>query len=266
MKKSNIIIKLRAILVIGLLCLCLTPFMIFAQGSGEAVDLGDDGFNPLTDDITKKIPELELLIDAAVQNSHRLKYWDKQISISEYNLKTSKRDWARYLSFSGSVQEGSWTSLSYVEDQLGNSVGTLGSTDQTRWSVGLAVRLPLINLIDYKNQTNIAKVQIESKMEEKLEAKQNIRAQVITLYNELVIQQKMLQLDIDNIEYQALTSEMAEKEYQQNKITLTDMSRVRDDLSRARGRYVTTKINFINAYVMLQEITGIKFSELNNWE
>jgi outer membrane protein TolC len=258
-------IKKISILVVGMLYLCFSPLLIDAQ-VGEQVDLGEEGFNPITDDITKKIPTLEVLIESAMMNSHRIRYWDKQIKLSEYNLKTTKRDWARYFSFSGSIQEGSWTSLSMVEDQLGNSIGTLGTTDQTRWSVGLVVRVPLINLIDYKNQTNIAKVEIESKIEEKLEEKRGIRAQVITLYNELVIQQKMLQLDIDNIEYQTLTTEMAEKEYEQNKISLTDMARVNDELSMARGRYVTTKINFINTYVMLQEITGVKFSELNNWE
>jgi len=255
----------KSILIFGMLYLCLSPILLFAQ-VGEEVDLGEEGFNPITDDITKKIPSLDVLIESAMESSHRLKYYDKQIMLSKYNLKTAKRDWARFLSFSGSLQEGSWTSLSFVEDQLGNSVGTLGTTDQSRWSVGLALRVPLLDVIDYKNQTNIAKVQIESKMEEQLEEKRAIRAQVISLYNELVIQQKMLQLDIDNIEYATLASEMAEKSYQQNKVSLGEVSRVRDNLSRARTRYVTTKIDFINAYIMLQEITGIKFSELNDWE
>ena len=253
------------ILIIGMLSIFLIPDILMAQ-TAKNVESDDEGFNPLTTDITKKIPSLEVLIESAISNSHKLKYLQNQVKLSGYNLKTAKRNWAKYFSFAGSVQEGSWTSLSFVEDQFGNSVGTLGSTDQTRWTIGLQLRLPVINIIDYKNQTNIARVQIESKIEQKLDAVKDIRAEVITLYNELVIQQEMLRIDIDNIEYASLASEMAEREYEQNKITLGEMSRIRDVLSRARSRHVTTKINFINAYVMLQEITGVKFSELNNWE
>lgn len=266
MEYSNISSYIKGILRIGMLCVCLLPLVLFGQGQGESVSIGEDGVNPLTDDITKKIPSLEGLIESAILNSHRLKYYDKEISMTEYLLKTTKRDWANYVIMSGAITEGSWTSLTFVEDQLGNEVGSLGSTNQSRYSVGLSVRLPLISVIDYTNQTKIAKMKIESKMEEKLDEQQTIRAQVINLYNELIIQQNMLKLDIDNIDFSTLTSEMAQRQFQDGKISLADMSRVQDNLARSRYRYVRTKIGFINAYVMLQEITGIKFAELNNWE
>jgi len=249
-----------------MLYLCLLPLFVLPQGKGESVDLGEEGINPLTDDITKKIPELEALIDAAIQNSHRLKYWEKEIAISEYELKSTKREWSNYLMLNGEFKEGSWTSLVFVEDQLGNEVGTLGTTDQTRYSVGLTLRLPVLKIWDYNNSAKIAKMQIESNIEKQLEDKQNIRAEVINLYNELIIQQNMLKLDIDNIDFGTLTSEMAQRQFQDGKISLADMSRVQDNLARAKYRYVRTKIGFINAYVMLQEMTGIKFAELNDWE
>lgn len=266
MKLNNISSMFKGILFIGMLCLCFAPSIVLSQGSGESVDLGDEGFNPLTDDITKKIPTLDVLVDSAVYNSHRLRYWDKEISITEYELKTQKRDWANYFAIGGDYKEGSWTSLTFVEDQFGNSVGTLGSTNQSRYNIGVSFRLPIMGVVDYNNQVKIAKMRIESKMEQKFEEQKSIRTEVINLYNELVIQQKMLMLDIDNIEYLTLTTEMADKEYQNNNISLADMARVRDNLARARYRYVRTKINFINAYVMLQEVTGVRFADLNNWE
>ncbi len=266
MINRKILNSIKDVLFIGILCLYFVPFNAFSQGVGESVNLGDEEFSSLTDDITKKIPALEILIDSAVYNSHRLRYWDKEIGITEYELKTQKRDWANYFAISGDYKEGSWTSLTFVEDQLGNSVGTLGSTNQSRYNVGISLRLPVIDMIDYKNKVKISKMKIESKMEQRLEEKQSIRTEVINLYNELVIQQKMLMLDIDNIEYLTLTTEMADREYQNNNISLADMARVRDNLARARYRYVRTKINFINAYVMLQEVTGVKFADLNNWE
>ena len=47
-------IKGKSILLSGMLYLCLVPALLFSQGAGESVDLGEEGFNPLTDDITKK--------------------------------------------------------------------------------------------------------------------------------------------------------------------------------------------------------------------
>lgn len=266
MKQFNIAIILKSILIIGVLCLYFVPANGYTQGSGESVDLGDEGFNPITDDITKKIPSLEMLIDSAIFNSHRLRFWDKEVAISAYELRSAKREWTNYFYVTGEFKDGNTQSLVFIEDQLGNSVGTLGNTDLTRYSFGVMVRMPVYRMWNHNNKTKIAKMQIESNMEKQLEDKKIIRAEVINLYNELVIQQNMLKLDIDNIDFSTLTAEMAKKQFQDGEITLVDMSRVQDNLARARYRYVRTKLGFVNAYVMLQEITGIKFAELNNWK
>jgi len=257
----------KCILFMGMLFLYFAHLPSVAQGVGEQINLNKDaGFDPLTDDITKKIPSLEVLIDSAIINSHRMRYWDKEITITEYETKSIKRDWANYFAIGGDYKDGRTTSLVFVEDQMGNEVGTLGTTNQARYSLGITFRIPLIAPLDYNNQIKIGKMKIESKIEQKLTEQQALRTEVINLYNELVINQKMLKLDIDNIEYLELTSEMAGTEYSNNKLSLFDLSRARDNLARARYRYVRTKIMFVNAYVMLQEVTGVTFAELNNWE
>ncbi len=223
-------------------------------------------FNPLTDDITKKIPPLDVLIDSALINSHRLKYWDKEIKITEYELKSIKNDWSKGVSVQGAITEGAWTSLVYVQDQFGNEVGTLGTTNQGRYSIGLNLRLSLQDMLDRGNKIKLNKMRIESNIEKMLEDRQAIRANVINLYNEVIIQQNMLKLDIDNIEFYELTAEMADREFQNGKISLGELSQIKDGLTRAKYRTVDSRTGFINAYIMLQEVTGIKFNELNNWK
>jgi len=255
-------------LTIKLFKLFLILFIVFI-GNLRAQEIqvsNETVFNPITDDITKKIPPLDVLIDSALINSHRLKYWDKEIKITEYELKTIKREWTDHLSIQGDAIEGTWTSLVFVHDQYGNEVGTLGTTDQGRYSVSVTLRMPLMSLWDRGNKIKLQKTRIESNIEKMKEDRQSIRANVINLYNELLIQQNMLKLDIDNIEFSELTAEMADIEYQNGKINLSDLSRIRDNLNRAKYRYVDSKTGFIKAYVMLQELTGIKFNELNNWE
>ena len=257
---DNISYKQLSLVFIILVLLSASINAQVVQVSNESV------FNPLTDDITKKIPPLEVLIDSALINSHRLKYWDKEIKITEYELKSAKRDWSKDIFFTGEIREGAWTSLVYVQDQYGNEVGTLGTTNQGRYSFGVGLRLPVLDLWDRGNQVKLYKMRVERNIEKMQEDRQIIRADVINLYNKLIIQQNMLKLDIDNIEFSELTAEMADKEFQNGKTTLADLSRIYDNLARARYRYVDSKTGFINAYVMLQEITGIKFNELNNWE
>ncbi len=260
MKLYSIILKQFTVI---LLLILLLPSNILAQ---EVSVSNESIFNPLTDDITKKIPSLDVLIDSALINSHRLKYWDKEIKITEYELKSAKRDWSKAIYFTGEAKEGTWTSLVFVQDQFGNEVGTLGTTDQGRYSIGLGLRLPISDLWDRGNQIKLNKMRVERNIEKMLEDRQTIRANVINLYNEVIIQQNMLKLDIDNIEFSELTAEMADREFQNGKISLADLSRIRDNLARARYRFVDSQTGFINAYVMLQELTGIKFNELNNWE
>jgi outer membrane protein TolC len=250
-------------IVFASLLLFALPFKLDAQDIKVS---NENVFNPITDDITKKIPSLDVLIDSALINSHRLKYWDKEIKITEYELKSIKRDWSKSVTLQGMVSEGAWTSLVFIQDEYGNEVGTLGTTNQGRQTVSINLRLPILDLWDRGNLIKIGKMRVERNMEKMLEDRQNIRANVINLYNDLIIQQNMLKLDIDNIEFSELTAEMADREFQNGKIGLDDLSRIRDNLARARYRYVDSKTGFINAYVMLQELTGIKFNELNNWE
>lgn len=259
-KPYNIITKLFSLV---LLVNVLFPLNLMAQDIQVS---NENVFNPLTDDITKIIPPLDVLIDSALYNSHRLRYWDKEIKINEYELKSTKRDWSRNITLQGSGTEGTWTSLVFVQDQYGNEVGTLGTTNQGRYTIGLNLRLPLLDIWDRGNRIKINKMRMESNIEKMLEDRQSIRANVINLYNELIIQQNMLKLDIDNIEFYELTAEMADREFQNGKISLVDLSRVKDALTRAKYRNVDSKTGFINAYIMLQELTGIKFNELNNWE
>ena len=259
-KLYSIIIKQFSFVLLVVILLPLNSFSQTIQVSNQ------DIFNPLTDDITKKIPPLDVLIDSALINSHRLKYWDKEIKITEYELKSSKRDWAKTITLQGAITEGAWTSLVFIQDEYGNEIGTLGTTNQGRQTVGLNLRLSLLDLWDRGNKIKLNKMRVERNIEKMLEDRQSIRANVINLYNEVIIQQNMLKLDIDNIEFSELTAEMADVEFQNGKISLTDLSRVRDNLARARYRFVDSQTGFINAYVMLQELTGIKFNELNNWE
>ncbi|RLD38300.1 MAG: hypothetical protein DRI74_04295 [Bacteroidetes bacterium] len=259
--------KLYYIILKQLSVILLITALYPSNSTAQEISISNENvFNPLTDDITKKIPPLDVLIDSALINSHRLKYWDKEIKITEYELKSAKRDWAKGIYFTGEAREGTWTSLTFVQDEYGNEVGTLGTTDQGRYSIGLGLRLPVQSFWDRGNQIKLNKMRIERNIEKMLEDRQTIRANVINLYNELIIQQNMLKLDIDNIEFSELTAEMADREFQNGKISLADLSRVRDNLARARYRFVDSQTGFINAYVMLQEITGIKFNELNNWE
>ncbi|MBN1650447.1 MAG: TolC family protein [Bacteroidales bacterium] len=259
--------RLSGFFISLLMLLLLFPKTLVSQELANEIKVSNESvFNPITDDITKKIPPLDVLIDSALINSHRLKYWDTEIKITEYELKSAKRNWANGIFIQGDAKEGTWTSLSYVQDQYGNEVGTLGTTDQGRYTIGLGLRVPLVDLWDRGNKIKLNKMRIERNIEKMQEDRQAIRANVINLYNELLIQQNMLKLDIDNIEFSELTAEMADKEFQNGKISLSDLSRIRDNLNRARYRYVDSKTGFIKAYVMLQELTGIKFNELNNWE
>ena len=95
-------------------------FLLPIQNIAQEVAVSKENiFNPLTDDITKKIPPLDVLIDSALINSHRLKYWDKEIKITEYELKSTKRYWSNSISINGELKEGKWTSLVFVQDEYG---------------------------------------------------------------------------------------------------------------------------------------------------
>lgn len=223
-------------------------------------------FNPVVDDITLRIPVLEDLIDSAIVHSAKLKAADAFTYIYKYETKTAQRQWMENLYFDATFDKDYWDALTHNSTDRGEVYTILGIQDNFRALVGLQVRMPLDDIWDRRNRVKTARKWIEKSISEKNDAVLEIRKDIIEQYNKLIINQRILKIANDNQIYMSLQMAMAERDFVNGQISLYELCRLNEMNRKSVYDFETARYEFYNAYMILQELVGIKFNVINSIE
>ena len=223
-------------------------------------------FNPMIDDITLRIPPLNDLIDSAIVHAPLLKAIDADIYISKYGIKTARREWMQnlYLDFGAGIDY--FDGLTHNQTNLGDVNSVLSTQDVNRYAIGATIRMPMDDLWDRRNRVKSATKLVERGISERDYQIQEMRKAVIEQYNKLIINQRILRIANDNQIFMGMQMALAEKEFLNGQLTLYELARLNEMNRKAVTDFETSRNEFYNAYMILQEIVGIRFNVINNIE
>lgn len=249
--------------------LTLFIFLIFIsftlQSRGQDVE-GSVAFNPLLDDITQRIPPLQDLIDSAMIHSPLLKEADANIAIYRYKVTTQKREWMRNFYVDFNVTNFLYDGLTKNQTDYGIPSNVLTTQNIYNALAGLSIRLPMDYFWDRGNRIKTAKKEMEKAMAAKDNYTLEMRKSIILQYNQLIITQKVLKIANDNQISMQLQKDMGEKEFLNGQMTLYELASISEMNRRAVTDFEQARIEFYNAYMILQEIVGIRFNVINKIE
>ncbi|OFY09125.1 MAG: hypothetical protein A2X11_02525 [Bacteroidetes bacterium GWE2_42_24] len=226
----------------------------------QEVDDSTFVFNPIIDDITKRIPPLETLIDSAIANSPYLKNRNNMVTKMQYEFKSAQRKILNSMSVSGSMNYGrnSFSTLSDIVSVIESS-----TQDNFVYNVGLSVRLSIFDIANRRNELNIARKEIEESINSLEEKVFEIKKEVTFQYNDLILKQKLLKIASDNMLTSQMRMVMIEQKFLNNEIALEELSRIMEWHSDAQIAYETAAIELMNAYILLELTCGLKFNLMN---
>jgi outer membrane protein TolC len=256
----------------GFLTVLLLTYLLTipGQSAAQAPDrAGMDtiaAFNAFVDDITLRIPPLEDLIDSAIVFSPLLQAQDADIALWKYRIKTARRDWMQNLFLDGHLQTDVWDAYTNNKTSYGDDNTILSYQNNYRAMTMLSVRLPLDDLWDRRNRIKTATKEVERSMAVKSNLILELRKSLILLYNTLIVNQRKLKIANENVIANALQKDLAEKEFLNGQSSLYELARINEMYRKAVYDYEDARIEFYNAYMLLQEITGIKFNTINKIE
>jgi outer membrane protein TolC len=248
----------RKLLLFVLLLMVIAQRHSFGQEANA-----DEEFNPIVDDITKRIPNLEALVDSAVANSPYLKFRDAEIEVANYKYLNERSQLLRNIGFSVETRYGMLNN--YSENYSGIVSVPVGGTlsNQFQYGAGAYIKIPLYDLTNRKNTNKLAKKEIEQAINHRNELIHEIKRDVIVQYNDLILRQKLLKISSDNMLTSEMQLKMAEKQFMSGSLPLGEMSRMMDINARARMEFEQQKTAFITAYQLLEVTVGLKFNLLN---
>lgn len=213
--------------------------------------------NPILTDISEILPPLEVLFDSAYETVASYKAKSYNVTYQSTQITTVQRSWLKYLGLEAYYNYGTADYNSFL-----NNVGSNSTQVTSRYTLGAAVKLPVFDIINRKNSIKAEKIRYEFFVNEAETEKQLVRKSVIESYYALILKQKLFKIASENYIEGKMQAEMAEKQFTNGEIPIYEFSRIKSIKNSSQMQYETLKSEFTLAYLLLQEITGIKFNQL----
>lgn len=220
-------------------------------------------FDPLKDDIVEKIQPLSALIDSALKYDPYYRFRDLQVVVNQCKLKAEQSYWLRNLGIQSDVRYGTFNNFSTNTAEGQNPDYLATQTNQWNWGVGAYIKFPFIDLVSRKSQITLAKTEIEQAKSMAQLRRNEVRELIIKQYNELVLKQNLLKIKAKYLALISANNMLVEKEFQNGVADLSEYTRISGINESAQTEFEIARIEFITAYMLLEEYAGFKFNTSN---
>jgi len=217
-------------------------------------------FDIMADDITEILPPLSVLIDSAIVHDSYVQFRRLQVEVNRYKLNATRNQWQRNLGVQSDIRYGTFDNFS-INETGGQTPTTFGTTrNEMKYGYAAYLKFPLYDLTSRKTQKKLAQAEIEQAESMAQNQADETRRKVIQQYNNLVLTQRLLKIKSKYYETSKLNLQMTEKEFVNGVIPITEYSRISEIATRAEADFETARMNFTNAYMLLEDLVGFKLN------
>jgi outer membrane protein TolC len=234
-------------------------FLLFINLSAVSQNSDSLAYNILFNE--SFLPPLNVLIEAAKEHSPLLKQYNAEIAIREMKNKSLKRNWSKYISIGTSVQYGTYDNyaLNSYSDGL-NTLGAITTGQQSRYSIGVFVNLPIYSIYNRNNEINIGQKELGQVRFEKEQMTEQLVNQVVEQYSNVLLARKILILRNDNLNSINLQLAMSEKKFKSGQIKLSELVVIQGIQTKAKIDLEKEKNNLYKSLSLLEQTCGIKLN------
>jgi outer membrane protein TolC len=220
-------------------------------------------FDPVNSGIQDFMPPLHVLIDSAIKNNSYVQFRELQLIVNHKKLRASRNEWTRNLGVQADVRYGTFDNFS-TNQSVGQTPATFATTrTEFKWGYAAYLNFPIFNLVNRKNQIQLAQAELDQAESMADVQKDELRQMVIRQYNELILQQRLLKIKSKLLETSRINMMMSEKEFLNGVIPISEYARISEIVSRAESDFEVVRIDFLTAYMILEEIVKVKFNLSN---
>lgn len=204
---------------------------------------------------------LPMLIDSAIKYSPEVRRVGNSQDYAVANLQVNKRAIYSAVSLLSSYNYG--TNFTGVNNPPGTVGGTSFTTAQTSfYNVGIGFQLPVSYIVNRKNIIKAGQSLVNMAASEKENVALFIKQEVIRLYQDFKLYQKLMMISSKNKQAAMVNNSMAEKDFLNGQITVDQVSRVQDIYNKTIVEFETHVNKFQASYMQLEAYTGTSLSIL----
>lgn len=217
-----------------------------------------DSTNSLVSTNKFSFPPLETVIDSVIKRSAMVNFRTNNIEVKEAALASERVHWTRNLGLQADSRYGNLNNFSSNEDGEALSQ-VLTTTQQFNYSIGVFLKFPLFDGINRKNQIKLAKSEVEAAKSMVDFENEQLRKVVITLYQELLLKQRLLQIRSESLGDGRVNMQMVEKEFRNGLVPMSEYVRINSMTTNMEAAYETALSEFITTKKMLEDMAGFVF-------
>ncbi len=204
---------------------------------------------------------LPMLIDSAIKYSPEVRRIGSTEDYAAANLRINKNIIYSAVSMVSSYNYG--TNISALTNP-GSTVGgnNFTTSQNSFYNVGIGLQLPVTHLINRKSIIKAGQSQVSMATAEKDQAALIIRQEVIRLYQDFKLSQKLVTISSRNKQGAQINNSMAEKDFLNGQISIDQVSRVLDIYNKSTIEFETNVNRFQMMYMQLEAYTNTNLSTL----
>lgn len=204
------------------------------------------------------LPTVDELFVAA-RSAPIVKYYQSRTKEEAHVLSTVKQEWLNYIRIIGGYQYGHLGSNSYVnQGGATNPVTQISGNSQSYYDVGVAVSIPIDQFSDRRNRIKRQKEKIE---QTKYEVERYYNEQKLLIaesYTEAVRCLSLLKVRSEALRLAEAQYKVSLDDFSHNKITASDLSRMKNIHSSAVGDFELIRAQLVNALIRLEVLSGYR--------
>lgn len=229
-------------------------FFIHTAGAQSINDFIEKGLQE--NDISKKLPPLDTLVVMAREHSPFIKVTESEQQYRDGVVSAEQRAWLEFINLEAGYNYGIFDNLSNSQIAGDPQSQALFSTEQSRYNVGVSIRLPLSAIINRRARIKSAKGEAEKARFETQVAESELEQKVVELYNDLLKNHRLFFISgsiVDNFRVQSIR---AEKDFANGIINVTEYTRLQQMMNQATMNFELQRAEFVSAVMALQGIVG----------
>jgi outer membrane protein TolC len=202
---------------------------------------------------------IERLIDSALARSNAVQALVLDKNILAEDLKLARKDIFSNLSLVSDYLYGNLGTIAFNEG--GPAIG-VGTELASRYTGGVRLSLPLDRLTSRHNRINRVEYLIKQADFVQKSREDEIRQLVINMYQEVVLAKRMLDVHTDAKESVNINRQMAERNFREGQIPMTELTEIIQSYTRINIEYQTSYTYYETSLRLLEEVAGVKITEL----
>jgi len=266
---KNLFTKYKYRTIFLLIIISFANYRVYAQVINAEQQNKLQRFNPLTNNVEDVLPPLSVLLDSAAVHAAQVNYETLHATRNRYEIIRARLEWTQYFGVNLDGSWGNWIDhdfyLGGYNPNLGQTILTPPYVSSNRWDYAISfwVRFPLSSILKRKNEIMIGKKEVEMSLALRDQLVNEARLLAIQYYNLMIQGQNKMKISNEYQEYTRIQMQMADLQFENKEIEVAEYARLKEIQTRGAFDFEQYKSDFKMNYLLLEELTGIKFNLIN---